>query len=219
MRIRPTKALFGISLALLIAICCVSSNAQSGRRQAKPAPAAPVPSPTPEPTPTPKAKNDDNEMVFLVATGSRDFSRAPYSFHEAATRGCAEQLGKRTSADVEVSQRELSRGEAIDKAKASETTYVVLVTLVEDVMNSSAGYAEFEVDYVVFAPRTAKVMASGRTYESSMRKGPVSVGKRGGMSLPTYREQILRKAGEDAADRIVKALHLNDPLPPRKTTS
>jgi hypothetical protein len=215
MRLRPTKTVFGVSLALLIALCCVAANAQSGRRQTKPPASAPVPSPTPEPTPQPKPKDEENTLEFLVATGSRDFSRAPYSFHEAATRGCADQLQKRTSANVSVSQRELTRGEAIEKAKASETSYVVVVTLVEDPMTSTVSNAEFEVDYVVFSPRTAKVLASGRTYEG-MRKGPVSVGKRGVM-LPTYREQILRKAGEDAADKIVKALRLNDP-PRTKST-
>jgi hypothetical protein len=222
MRIRPAKTVFGVSLALLIALSFVGANAQSGRRQAKPAPAAPVPSPTPESKPTPKPKEDDEDQVnFFVATGSRGarVSRAPLYLHDAATTGCAEQLRKRTSYDVAVSLKEVSRGEAIDKAKAATTTYVVLVSVLEDVTDyQTTGYMDFEVDYVVFAPGTAKVMASGRTYEGA-RKGPVTVGPRGpGMNLPSYREAALRRAGEDAANRIVKALHLSDPVPPRKNT-
>ena len=221
MRSRRPGTAFAVSLALLIALCCLAAHArasaQSGRRQTKPPPAAPVPTPTPEATPKPTPKEDKDERSFFVATGDRGarVSRAPISFHDAATNGCAEQLRKRTSLDVSVSLREVTRGEAIAKAKAGQTTYVVLVTLVEDYMTSSR--SEFEVDYVVFAPITAKVMASGRTYESSARKGPISVG-RPNVNLPSYREALLRRAGADAADRIVKNLPLSDPKPTKQTT-
>ncbi|HET8782376.1 MAG TPA: hypothetical protein VFM63_08160 [Pyrinomonadaceae bacterium] len=210
-----TRTLFGVSLALFAAFCCLTANAQSGRRQAKPPAAAPVPTPTPEPTPKPATKRDnDNEFSFLVASGDRGsgFSNLPLSFYDAATIGCADQLAKRTSLAVDVSQRELHRGEAIGRAKSSKTTYVVLITLIEDRMSaSSSNYPELEVDYVVFAPGTAKVVASGRTFENAARKGPISVGRPRGTSLPSYREALLRRAGEDAADRIVKSLHLSDP--------
>lgn len=216
MRSRPPRTAFGVSLALLIALCCLAAYAQSGRRQTKPAPATPVPTPTPEATPKPAPKDDKDEFNFFVTTGHRgaSVSRAPLSFHDAATNGCAEQLRKRTSLDVAVSLQEVSRGEAIEKAKAGKTTYVVMVSVIEDYMSaSSSGYYEFEVDYVVFAPVTAKVMASGRTYESSARKGPISVGRPKNVNLPSYREALLRRAGADAADRIVKSLHLSDPRP------
>lgn len=216
---RPGTA-FGVSLALLIALCCFAANArasaQSGRRQTKPPPATPAPTPTPEATPKPAPEKDKDEIDFFVATGHRGatVSRAPLSFHDAATNGCAEQLRKRTSLDVAVSLQEVSRGEAIAKAKAGQKTYVVLVTLIEDYMSSrSSGSYEFEVDYVVFAPVTAKVMASGRTYESSARKGPISVGRPGTVNLPSFREALLQRAGADAADRILKNLHLDDPKP------
>ncbi len=216
MRLRRPGTAFGVSLALLIALCCLAANAQSGRRQAKPPPVAPVPTPTPEPTPKPTPQKDEDAVNFFVATGHRGarVSYASLSMHDAATQGCADQLRKRTSLDVDVSLREVTRGEAIAKAKTGKTTYVVLVSIIEDMMSAqSSGYLEFEVDYVVFAPGTAKVMASGRTYEGA-RKGPVTVGPRGpGMTLPSYREAVLRRQGADAADRIVKNLHLSDPKP------
>ena len=186
----------------------------------KPTPSAPVPTPTPEPTPTPTPKRADVDVNFLVAAGDRstDFTNAPFTFYEAARNGCADRLREKTSLAVDVSGRDMTRGEAIKKAKDGKSTYVVLVSLVQDRMSaSSSGRYEFEVDYVVFAPGTAKVVASGRTYENSVRKGPVSVGRPPGASLPTYREGLLRRAGEDAADRILKSLHLSDP-PPRKST-
>ena len=221
MRFRPTGTVFGVSLILLIALCCVAANAQSGRRQTKPPSVAPVPTPTPEATPKPAPKDDEDKFSFFVATGDRGarVSRAQLSLHDAATQGCADQLRKRTSLSVDMSLREVSRSQAIAKAKAGTTTYVVLVSLVEDIIYSADGSAhiEFEVDYVVFAPQTAKVMASGRIYEGN-RKGPITIGPRGpNVSLPTYREGLLRRAGADAGDRIAKALHLSD-LPPKKST-
>lgn len=218
MRLRRPGITFGVSLALLIALCCLATaNAQSGRRQAKPPSVAPVPTPTPEPTPKPTPKRDENAPNFFVATGHRGaiVSRASLGMHDAATQGCADQLRKRTSLDVDVSLREVSRGEAIQKAKSGKTTYVVLVSLIEEVLYSAdgSGYIEFELDYVVFAPETAKVMASGRTYQGN-RKGPITVGPSGpGMGLPSYREAMLRRQGEAAADRIVKAMRLSDPKP------
>ncbi|HEX2269230.1 MAG TPA: hypothetical protein VHH35_06835 [Pyrinomonadaceae bacterium] len=153
--------------------------------------------------------------MILVAPGDRGTHVAlyPLSFDEAATAGCADRLTRRTSAIVDLSQRPLTRGEAIAKAKAGKS-YVVLISLIEDRMRSSnSGDIELEVDYVLFEPGTAKVKASGRTYEYSQRKGPLVVGPRGpGVNLPRYREQMLRRAGEDAADKILKALHL-DRLP------
>jgi hypothetical protein len=218
MRFRPTVTVFGVSLAVLVAFCCLAANAQSGRRQAKPPAVAPVPTPTPGPTPIPKPKREEDEVTFFVGTGFRGAatSLAPISFHTAATNGCAEQLRKRTGLDVDVSHTEISRGEAIAKAKSGKTTYVVLITLLEDTMSNSR-YVEFEIDYVVFAPETAKVKASGRTYEDLARKGPVAIGRRGDTTLPSQREQLIRRAGAEAADRILKSLHLSDPKPTKQT--
>ncbi len=220
MSIRPASTALGLSVALLTALCCLSIYAQSGRRKTPPPAAAPVPTPTPEPTPEPTPKKDENAIMILVAIGDRgvDMSRYPLSFNEAAAMGCADRLTRRSSAVVDLSRQEVTRGEAIAKAKAGKS-YVVTINLIEDRMSaSSSGYADLEVDYVVFAPGTAKVMASGRTYENSQRTGPLVVGPRGrGVTLPSYREQMLRRAGEDAADRILKALHLDRlPTPPGK---
>ena len=65
MRLRPTTTVFGVSLTLLVALCFVAANAQSGRRQAKPPAVAPVPTPTPEATPVPTPKRDENAVNFL----------------------------------------------------------------------------------------------------------------------------------------------------------
>lgn len=105
----------------------------------------------------------------------------------------------------------MSRGEAIKKAKGETTTYVVLMKLVLD--ESARSYNDLEVEFVVFTPKTAKVVTSGRTYLNANRSGPIVVGPTArGSSSPLYREQLLKRAGEDAGERILKALNLNVPV-------
>lgn len=206
-----THSRYSITLALFIfALCVLSAQAQSGRRQPKSAPAAPIPTPTPEPTPTPKKDNKDLELGILVGSDRNTASMTiPLAYHSAAQRGCADRLRKGSAAQVDVAERDMNRGEAIEKAKASSNTYVVLLTLQFDSMARS--YDDLELEFVVFAPKTAKVVITGRSYLSSARAGPVVVSRR----LPSgvFYEQALRQAGEDAADRILKKLHLNMPPP------
>ena len=200
-------------LALFIfALCALSVQAQSGRRQTKHPPAAPIPTPTPEPTPIPKKDEKESEILFLVATDRNTAPMSvPLSFHSAAQRGCADRLRSRSTAEVDVAQRDMGRGEAIEKAKASPNTYVVLLTLQYDTMARS--YDDLQLDFVVFAPKTAKVVITGRSYLNSSRTGPVIVGPTSRLPQGVFRESWLRQAGEDAADRILKKLHLGSPPP------
>ena len=89
-------------------------------------------------------------------------------------RGCADRLRAKSSADVDVAQQDLSRGEAIKKAKSDTKTYVVLIGLSYDSMARSQD--DVTVDFVVFAPETAKVVTTGRSYLNPNRAGPLIVG-------------------------------------------
>ena len=197
---------------IIVAVCALAVQAQSGRRRTTPPPAAPIPSPTPEPTPIPKKDEKAEEVMFLVGTDRNTGPAAiPLQFHSAAQRGCADRLRSRSSAQVDMAQRDLSRGEAIEKAKASPTTYVVLLTLTFDRMASS--WDDLELDFVVFAPGTAKVVLTGRAYVNSSRAGPVVVGPTSRVPAGVFRETWVRQAGEEAADRILKKLHMGTPKP------
>jgi hypothetical protein len=124
-------------------------------------------------------------------------------------RGCAERLRTRSSASVDVTDKDFTRGEAIKKAKSESKSYVILLTLSLD--QPARSYDDVALEYVVFTPGTAKVLTSGRTYQNVNRKGPIVVGPTSrGSSL--YREQLLQQAGEDTGDKILKALHLNTPV-------
>jgi hypothetical protein len=197
----------------VIAFCVWSVQAQSGRRHAKPAPAAPVPTPTPEPTPTPKKADKESELLFYIGADRNDsFSTIPFSYHDAAIRGCVERLRAGSSASVDVTNKSFSRGEAIKKAKAETRSYVVLLTLKFD--NMARSYDDLILEYLVLAPGTAKVVTTGRSYTSGARTGPVVVGPGSrGPNSPLYRERLLILAGEDAGNRILKALHLDGGIP------
>jgi hypothetical protein len=192
---------------LLLAFCALSIQAQSGRRQVKPPAVAPVPIPTPEATPAPK-KEVKNELVFFVGA-DRDSSYAslPFSYYDAVLRGCASRLRAGSSADVEVSDHDVNRGEAIKKAKSETKAYVVWLNLTIDSMARS--YDDLVLEFIVYAPETAKLVTSGRSYLTGRRAGPVVVDPNPRRSSGLYREELLKRAGEEAGDRIIKALHLD----------
>jgi len=215
-RRQTTRSLLSV---VLLALLTLTAHAQSGRRQNNPAPAAPVPTPTPEPTPTAKPKSQqETDLGFIVAMDRRDtFAGFPISFYDAALLGCADSLKHGSSARIDVARQEMSRGDAIKKAKDEKTTYVILLKLANQSMTSttSSNYTDIAVEYVVFAPTTGKVATSGRAYPGSARKGPVVVGPSiPGSNNSILGEQLLKRAGEEAGDRILSALHISFPTTP-----
>jgi len=188
---------------------------QSGRRQTKPPAAAPVPTPTPEPTPTPKAETK-SDLGFIVAIDTSSmFEYYPLSYYTTVVRACADRLSKASSATVTTASGQMSRGEAIKKAKAEKTTYVVLLRLTSYGMSGRQGRDdEIELEFTVFAPVTGKIATSGKSYQNASRAGPIIVQPPGGSSSMLYREQLLKRAAENAADRMLKALHLRAPERP-----
>ena len=196
---------------LLLAFCALSVQAQSGRRQVKPPPVAPVPTPTPEATPVPK-KEVKNDLVFFVGA-DRDSSYAslPFTYYDAVLRGCASRLRAGSSADVEVSDHDVNRGEAIKKAKSETNAYVVWLNLTIDSMARS--YDDLVLEFIVYAPETAKIVTNGRSYLTGRRAGPVVVDPTSRRNSGLYREELLKRAGEEAGDRIIKALHLDVQIP------
>jgi len=198
---------------LVIALCVWSVQAQSGRKHVKPIPATPVPTPTPEPTPAPKKAEKVSELMFYLGADRNDsFAMLPYTYSDAVVRGCAGRLRGGSSAGVEVTDKSFSRGEAIKKAKAESKSYTVLLTLKPD--NMARSYDDLILEYIVFAPNTAKIVTQGHSYMRANRAGPIITGPTGrAPNSELYREQLLQRAGEDAGDRILKALHLDVDIP------
>jgi hypothetical protein len=202
-----------LTAIVILAFCALPIQAQSGRKHVKPESAAPVPMPTPEATPTPKKADKESQLLFFLGADRNDsYANFPFSYYDAALSGCAGRLRAGSSAGVDVSQQSVSRGDAIKKAKAETVAYIVQMKLTYDSMARS--YDEITLEYVVFAPTTAKVVTNGRTYLNGNRTGPVIIGpsSRGSTNV-LYREQLLKQAGEDAANRILKSLHLDAGVP------
>ena len=197
-----------LTVVVILAFCALPIQAQSGRRQNKPAPAAAVPTPTPEPTPTPKKADKNSQLLFFLGADRNDtYANFPFSYYDAALSGCASRLRAGSSAGVDVSQVSVSRGDAIKKAKSETLAYVVQMKLTLDSMARSAD--EIMIEYVVFAPVTAKVVTTGRAYLNGNRTGPLIVGPSTRTTGMLYREQLLKLAGEEAGNRILKSLHLD----------
>jgi hypothetical protein len=76
----------------------------------------------------------------------------------------------------------------------------------------SAGYGgnldAIFIEYMVFEHTTAKIRANGNSYQGAYRRGGVVLGSPTGGSSDVVVENRLRIAAEDAAGRILKALHL-----------
>ena len=201
---------------LIIVLCALSVQAQSGRRRTTPPPAAPVPTPTPEPTPTPRKNDNEDELVFLLGTDRYSSNvNLPFSYYDAVLNGCAERLRAGTSASVDVISKDFSRSDAIKRAKAETKSYVVLMTLSADTAGRRAD--ELLLEYIVFAPVTAKIVTSGRSYMTGKRAGPVVVQPPRTRDGVYYPEETLRRMGEEAGERILKAMHLNLPVPNKQS--
>jgi len=198
---------------LLLAFCALAVQAQSGRHQVKPPPAAPVPTPTPEATPAPKKQTKENELLFFVgADRNSSYASLPFSYYDAVVQGCASRLRAGSSAAVDVSDRDVNRGEAIKKAKSETKAYTVWLNLTFDTMASS--YDDLVLEFIVYAPETAKMVTNGRSYLRGRRAGPIVVDPTGGRGTSgLYREELLKRTGEEAGDRIIKALHLDVQVP------
>lgn len=197
-----------VLLLPLIACCALTAQAQSGRRKPAPPPAAPVPTPAPDPTPEPKQPQKEPDFGFIIGADSFNAESFPIAYYEMVAHACGDRLRSGSSASVDVARSAMNRGEAIKKAKAETKTYVVYLRLKLDQMTARS-LDDLEVEYVVFAPQTGKVTTSGTAYSGGVRRGPIVVGPTsrtpGG---PMYREHLLRRAGEEIGDRILKALHL-----------
>jgi len=198
-------------IAVLL-LCALTVQAQSGRRQVKPPPAAPVPTPTPEATPIPK-NQVKNELLFsLGADRDSYYASLPFSYYDAVLQGCASRLRAGSSADVDVSDHDVNRGEAIKKAKAETKAYVVWLNLTVDTMGRS--YNDLVLEYIVYAPQTAKVVTNGRAYPRGRRAGPITVDPNGGRTASgLYYQELLKRTGEEVGDRIIKSLHLAVQIP------
>ena len=186
------------------------SQAQSGRRAAKPlSPAVPTPTPdpTPGPKPTPAARPPINVLVGMDGNGG--LQSFPSYFYTTALESFLKELSKEARLDI-VNGGNMTRGEATKKAKQEKEGYVVYLQLGVDSMNPSARSEDARdaiVEYILMAPATTKVEASGRIYARTYQN-------RGILRRPTsgiYNDYTLEEAAKAAAEEVAEFFKRHGP--------
>ncbi|CAN5866995.1 hypothetical protein BH18ACI4_BH18ACI4_06930 [soil metagenome] len=212
-RILPMLASVLALAAALLALCAEPVVAQSGRR-------APKSSSTPAPTPTHRAEPVEKKpavennagLSFIVGIDRvANFVSIPIYLYDSVVRACAERLDDSPSVKVDIANREMNRGEAVKRAKTETDSHIVWIQLRIDNARggSNADLSEVYIEYWVFAPSTAKMIANGRSYQQAYRGGGVIVIPRpGGRASLPYTEQLLKEAAREAAGRILSAMDL-----------
>lgn len=203
----PLPRAFAFSIVIIFALgCAASAAAQSGRRAPKSTPAA---APTPEPSPTPVAASKLPKPVlqFVVGLDRYDsFSSISISTYDAVLRSCAQRLDESPAVTVEQVGRSLSRGEAINRAKAEKSAYVVWLRVREDDMSNNPN--SVYIEYVVFAPTTSKVVSTGSAYPR--RRGVIPSSRTPGI----YGDREVIEAARTVANKILAAMQMHIPSRP-----
>ncbi len=209
-----------LSLVFLMALLVITSTsvalAQSGRRTPKQRELPPVPAAPEAATPPTPVSQPQQPTISLIVGYDKNggFMSMPYGLREAVMRGAVGRFRESTAVTVET-HADMNRGDAVRRAKAETTAFVVWLEVDIDSMNSARTRSggvdpdSLYVHFIVFAPTTAKSKADGRVYPNSSRRGPVSIG----LPIPTGRsiqltEYLLQQAGEEAADRVLRALNI-----------
>lgn len=195
-------------IALLLS-CLLAVFAQSGRRARR---TDPVPVPTPEATPTPNtpAAPAKPVLTFVVGLERDGFSRISLNAYGGVLDNLTGRLAAASGVRADSLGRDLTRAEAIAKAKAEKEAYVVWLQLRPDTMGGSSGVYDdpnnVYLSYSVFAPGTAKLATSGNTYPDSYRN------KRVRLPTPTGSgDYYLNQAARGAAERILDHFHKGGP--------
>ncbi len=208
---RSLQILAALFVAGLVLSFTFIATAQSGRRGAKSSSAPPV-VPTAEP---PASKPSPQKLaplaVLLVGLDKSDgFSPIPLGVTSGVLDNCVDRLNDSASVKVIREGDSLGRGDAIKKAKSgTEGQHVVWLRVALDRFDSSRGantnINDVFIEYMVFAPTTAKVVTSGRTYPQAYRnRSVIPTARTGGL----YGDYRYNEAARDAAERILSALHI-----------
>jgi hypothetical protein len=206
---------------LLIIIACSITQAQSGRRVSKRPPAAATTSSTPstqsQPAPA-VAKADQSKLSLYVCASERDpFMNIPRYLSDTIRNVFVQRISQASSIDVTTGP-EMHRTDAIKRAKAGESGYVVLLELDSEEFDSrrtgtgGVDQSRLIIRYYVYTPVTGKSKLEGVVYQQQYRVG------RGGVGIPSskrnnplYSDYLLKEAARDAANRVLEAFSAYQP--------
>ena len=199
------------AVAALLLVFALTGFAQSGRRARKAEPLPPVPTPEASPTPTPKKSPERPATPVFIGVNAYDSTvNIPLYFSDSVGKSCAERLSQRSSVNVELSSRDVTRAEAIRKAKDAKVGFVVLLELRSDRMNREGRDAELSrlyLEYAVFSAGAGKQLSSGNVYQQSGGIRDIMVGR----DSTSAAENRLKQAARIAAERILAVIIEHEP--------
>lgn len=206
----PFSRIPSLSFIAIFVLCGVSMvTAQSGRRAPKsqPSPAADA---LPEPTPDPAVAQEKLKPTLRLVVGNERYeslSSISMNTYEGVLRSCAERLDEPASVSVERVENPMSRSEVMKRAKSETIAYVVWLRVREDEMSSRTTGTPNNayIEYMIFAPGTAKLVASGATYPKNRGVNP-------GSRLPSPNgDREFNEAARTTANKILSALQMHIP--------
>jgi hypothetical protein len=201
---RPSRPPAIVAVAVLI-LFALTGFAQSGRRARKTEPLPPVPTPEASPTPTPKKSPERPATPVFVGVNAYDSNgNIPLYFRDSVGKSCAERLSQRSSVNVELGSRDVTRAEAIKKAKDAKVGFVVLLELRSDRISEgrNADLSRLYLEYAVFSTGTGKQLSSGNVYQQAGGVRDI-IGSRDSTSAA---ESRLKQAARIAAERILAVI-------------
>lgn len=228
--VRPEKnltseiiLLVAISFSVLFAFA-PSASAQAGRAVRKP---SAEPRPTAQPPASaaeqPRANSSTHPAAIFIVTKMVEHSALMVETR-IAFEGFVERLKQSAEVEVREVSTDVTRGDAVGRAKAESEAYVIWLRMEIDAVDSeNASVSRFNpgcvyVTYTVYSPQTAKVKAQGRVYQRGYTTDVcVSGAMRTGTPPPERRrfdipyEERIRRAAQEAANRVLQAFELRLP--------
>ena len=205
---------FRLSVCLLLTLFALTAAGQSGRRSVKGSPSV-APPEVKQPEKKPEPKDEKRQGIIVTSNRGDSFAGIPLYFYDTVLKSCAGRLDDAHGVKVDVVSRHTSRSDAINNAKGQKEAYVVWLQLRTDGLNNNTPGADLgaiSVEFTVYEPVTAKVKAQGTCYQGAYRTGGVIVGPRTTSTTNVVvAESRLKDSARDAAERILRALHIASP--------
>jgi hypothetical protein len=207
----------GLAAALLFAslIMCaaVTAQAQSGRRAKGGSTTTPATKPVSPPaeTVTATSQTEPEARISLIVAADEPTSAAGISVinsNGSMMKGFIERLRKSAAFTIKV-EKQMGRSRASEIAKEQTEAHVAWLQFGSDRITArSHDASDWYVDYVVFAPVTAKVKTGGRVYLRAYRRSVGVGGVPVGIPIPPIDsraavESSLQEAGREAAERVM----------------
>jgi len=171
--------------------------------------------PTPEvKEPEKKPAGNDQPKLNLIVGIDRGsgFTSIPSYYYDSVLESCSGRLHDSSGVRLEVVPREMTRADAIKRAKGEQDGYVIWLEL----RSEGNGPEGLYIEYTVLEPTTAKLRVQGHAYQGVYRQGGATIPGTSGRTNNMIIERRLRDAAQDAAEKILKAFHIASPsgMPP-----